>query len=78
MQININNSVTCFDYGEANILMSANNLDDALDVALHADDYCGPCEPCAYHESIITPFGTDERCNRYLPYIPCTDDGLPF
>lgn len=61
MQININNRVTCFDYGEADVLMSANNLDDALDVALAADDYLGPCEPCSYYEQLITPFGTDER-----------------
>lgn len=85
MQININNRITCFEYCEANVLMSADNLSDALDVALAADDYCGPCEPCSYYESIVVPFGTDERqCELdaippvYPAYIPCTDDGLPF
>ena len=85
MQININNRITCFEYCEADVLMHADNLDDALDVALAVDDYCGPCEPCSYYESIVTPFGTDERqCEldaifSWRPaYTPCTDDGLPF
>lgn len=83
--LHINNYITCFEYCEATIIRFAERLDEALDVALAVDDYCGPCEPCSYSEQIISPFGTDERqCELdaippvYPAYVACTDDLLPF
>ena len=58
--LHINNEIWCFEYCEATLLMLAETLDDALDVALAVDDYCGPSEPCSYNEIIVSPFGTDE------------------
>lgn len=83
--LHINNRITCFEYCEATIIAAAEQLDEALDVALDAELYCGPSEPVSYFEEIITPFGTDERqCELdaippvYPAYVPCTDDLLPF
>lgn len=83
--LHINNRITCFEYCEATVIMSAEQLDDALEVAINVDNYCSPSEPCSYFEQIITPFGTDERqCELdaippVVPaYMPCTEDLLPF
>lgn len=83
--LHINNRITCFEYCEATVIAAAERLDEALDVALDANSFCTPCEPCSYFESIISPFGTDERqCELdaippvYPPYMPCNDDLLPF